>query len=79
MTPASSLFNPFTKKLVQTWEQARQNVEFPEGFARVLMIGAEFALWERLLVTWVPWIRAAVPDLSISADGGSSKRRPWCE
>lgn len=72
VTPAGDQFKPFAEKLVQTWEQARHDVGLPDEFVRLFTIGAEFALWERLLVQWIPWIRAAVPDLAISADVGSS-------
>jgi len=72
MTPAGVHFKPFAEKLVQTWEQARHDVGLPEDFSRVFTIGAEFALWERLLVNWIPWTRTSVPDLAISADVGSS-------
>jgi DNA-binding transcriptional LysR family regulator len=72
MTTAGVNFKPFAEKLVQTWEQARHDVGLPEDFARVFTMGAEFALWERLLINWIPWIRKSVPDLAISADVGSS-------
>ena len=72
MTTAGVNFKPFAEKLVQTWEQARHDVGLPEDFARVFNMGAEFALWERLLINWIPWIRKSVPDLAISADVGSS-------
>lgn len=72
MTTAGAHFKPFSEKLVQTWEQARHDVGLPEDFVRVFTIGAEFALWERLLVNWIPWIRASVKDLAVSADVGSS-------
>lgn len=72
VTPAGSQFKPFAEKLVQTWEQARHDVGLPDEFVRLFTISAEFALWERLLVKWIPWIRTAVPDMAISADVGSA-------
>jgi DNA-binding transcriptional LysR family regulator len=72
MTTAGVHFKPFSEKLVQTWEQARHDVGLPEEFVRVFTIGAEFALWEHLLVSWIPWIRTSVKDLAVSADVGSS-------
>ncbi len=72
VTAAGAQFKPFAEKLLQTWEQARHDVGLPDDFVRVLTIGAEFSLWEHLLVQWIPWIRGAVPDLAISADVGSS-------
>jgi len=72
LTPAGAQFRPFAEKLVQTWEHARQEVGLPERFTSLLTVGAEFTLWERLLVRWIPWIRTSVPDLAISADVGSA-------
>ncbi len=72
MTTPGAHFKPYSEKLVQTWEQARHDVGLPENFIRVFTIGAEFALWERLLINWIPWIRTSIPDLAVSADVGSS-------
>jgi DNA-binding transcriptional LysR family regulator len=72
MTTAGTNFKPFAEKLSQTWEQARHDVGLPEDFVRVFTIGAEFALWEHLLVSWIPWIRSSVKDLAVNADVGSS-------
>ena len=72
ITPAGARFRPFAEKLVQTWEHARQEVGLPTDFAHILTVGAEFTLWERLLVRWIPWIRNAIPDVAIRTDVGSS-------
>lgn len=72
ITPAGTRFRPFAEKLVQTWEHARQEVGLPADFAHILTVGAEFTLWERLLVRWIPWIRNAIPDVAIRTDVGSS-------
>lgn len=72
VTSAGAQFKPFAGKLAQTWEQARHDVGLPEDFHRVLTVGVEFALWERLMVKWIPWIRTSVPDLAISTDIGSA-------
>lgn len=72
ITPAGARFRPFAEKLVQTWEHARQEVGLPADFAQILTVGAEFTLWERLLVRWIPWIRNAIPDVAIRTDVGSS-------
>lgn len=72
ITPAGARFRPYAEKLVQTWEHSRQEVGLPADFASILTVGAEFTLWERLLVRWIPWIRAAIPDVAIRTDVGSS-------
>lgn len=73
LTPSGAQFKPFAEKLVQTWEQARQEVGLPEAFKSRLAVGVQFTLWERLLVKWLPWMRKAVPDMAIRADVGSSE------
>ena len=44
----------------------------PKEFRKLLVIGAEFTLWERLLIRWIPWIRAALPDVAIRVGVSSS-------
>lgn len=70
-TLAGVQFKPFAQKIVQTWEQARQEVLLPDNFRRRLSVGVQFALWERLMVQWLPWMRRAVPDYAIRAEVGA--------
>jgi len=72
LTPAGHRFLPFAEKFAQTWEHARQEISLPESIRAILTVGAEFTLWERLLVNWVPWIRKALPDLAVRAEVGTS-------
>ncbi len=73
LTPAGAQFRPFAEKIVQTWEQARQEVALPTAFEARLSVGVQFTLWERLMVKWLPWIKKAVPDYAILADVGASE------
>ncbi len=72
LTPAGAQFKPFAEKLVQTWEQACQEIALPSTYEARLSVGVQFTLWERLMVKWLPWIKKAVPDYAILADVGSS-------
>ncbi|HEX9570275.1 MAG TPA: LysR family transcriptional regulator [Rhodospirillales bacterium] len=72
LTPSGVQFRRFAEKLVQTWEHAKQEVGLADEFHALLTVGVEFTLWERLLVRWLPWVRAAIPDTAIRADVGSS-------
>lgn len=72
LTQSGTQFRRFAEKLVQTWEHARQEVGLADEFHSLLTVGVEFTLWERLLVQWLPWVRAAIPDTAIRADVGSS-------
>lgn len=73
LTSAGAQFKPFAEKIVQTWEQACQEVALPTSFESRLSVGVQFTLWERLMVKWLPWMKKAVPDYAIMADVGSSE------
>ena len=71
-TPAGLRFKPFAERLVHTWEQARQEAGLPETVRARLSLGVEASLWQRLLATWLPWMRATVPDVALHAEIGSA-------
>ncbi|NVK19655.1 MAG: LysR family transcriptional regulator [Methylocystaceae bacterium] len=73
LTPAGAQFKPFAQKMVQTWEQACQEVALPQAFEARLSVGVQFTLWERLMIDWLPWIKKAVPDYAIMANVGASE------
>ncbi len=70
LTPAGRQFQTHASSLVRTVEQARRDVGIPSGFRAALTIGARIGLWERLIVNWLPRMRAAAPDVSIRAEIG---------
>ncbi|PIW30833.1 MAG: LysR family transcriptional regulator [Rhodospirillales bacterium CG15_BIG_FIL_POST_REV_8_21_14_020_66_15] len=72
LTAAGAQFRPYAEKLVQTWEQARHNVGLPTEFSTLLTVGAEFTLWERMLVSWMSWVRKALPAVALRAEVGTS-------
>ena len=72
LTAAGVQFRPYAEKLLQTWEQARHNVGLPTEFSSLLTVGAEFTLWERLMVSWMSWSRQAIPEVALRVDIGTS-------
>lgn len=70
LTSAGHHFNPYALTMVRAWQQARQDIALPSGYRAALNVGAQFGLWERLLVRWLPWMRAAVPDVALRAEVG---------
>ena len=72
LTAAGAQFRPFAEKMVQTWEQARHNVGLPVEFSSLLTVGAEFTLWERLLVRWISWVREELPEVALRAEVGTA-------
>lgn len=73
LTAAGAMFLKHAQTLVRTWEQARHEVALPENFGGMLTVGGQFTLWDNLLLRWIPWMRAAVPDLAIRAEVGLSE------
>tara|TARA_R110001592_G_scaffold124046_8_gene332679 strand:- start:2651 stop:3517 length:867 start_codon:yes stop_codon:yes gene_type:complete len=72
LTAAGAQFRPFAEKLLQTWEQARHNVGLPVEYSTLLTVGAEFTLWERMMVSWMSWVRQALPEIALRAEVGTS-------
>lgn len=72
LTPAGQHFRRYATSLVRIWEQARHEVALPPGFRAVLTVGGQFSLWDRLLLRWIPWMRAAMPDVALRVEVGLS-------
>ncbi|KAA2213184.1 LysR family transcriptional regulator [Teichococcus oryzae] len=70
LTPAGEQFLRHAPALVQLWERARHEVAVPPGRRAVLAIGAEFSLWDPLLIHWLLWMRREAPDLALHAHVG---------
>ncbi len=68
LTLAGQQFRRYASNLVRMWEQARHEVALPPGFRAVLTVGGQFSLWDRLLLRWVPWMRAAIPDVALRVE-----------
>ena len=72
MTVAGQQFRRYASTMVRVWEQARHEVALPPGFRAVLTVGGQFSLWDRLLPSWIPWMRAAMPDVALRIEVGLS-------
>ena len=57
---------------MRVWQQAQQELALPPGFSTVLTVGGEFSLWDRMLLHWVPWMRAAMPEVALRVEVGLS-------
>lgn len=69
-TAAGWHFHPHAVTLVRVWQQARQEVGLPPDFRALLTVGAQFSLWDRLLLQWMGWLRSEVPDVALRAEVG---------
>jgi DNA-binding transcriptional LysR family regulator len=72
LTPAGQQFRRHAELLLRLWQQARQDVALPQRFRAALVVGGQFSLWDRLLLRWLPWMRAAAPDVMLQAEVGQS-------
>jgi DNA-binding transcriptional LysR family regulator len=70
LTTAGRRFDEYAKRLVVTAEQARQHVGLPNRYRATLRIGGRIALWDKLLSTWVGWIREHNPEVAVRAEIG---------
>ncbi len=71
LTPHGREFQGYAVAMVRTWEEARQHVGVPAGFARTLTVGAQVTLWPRIGFRWIDALRAAMPDLGLRAEMGA--------
>jgi len=70
LTPAGRHFQKHATTLVRTVELARQDVGVPHGYRASLTIGGRIGLWEGLLLSSLPRIRATAPDIAVRAEIG---------
>lgn len=70
LTPAGREFEHYALSIVRIWAEARQQIALPEGYSKILSIGAQYSLWPRLGFRWIDALRAALPDLSLRAEVG---------
>ncbi|HIJ62972.1 MAG TPA: LysR family transcriptional regulator [Rhodospirillaceae bacterium] len=72
LTAAGVRFRRYAANMVRVWEQARQELALPPGLRSLLTVGGQMTLWDRMLLRWVPWMRAAMPDVALKVEVGHS-------
>jgi len=72
LTTAGRRFHRYAVATVRAWEQGRQETALPEGFRASLALGLQVSLWERLVVQWVAWMRADLPDVALRLEADYS-------
>lgn len=70
LTPAGTQFQRHAAALVRIWAEARQEAAVPTGYRKMLRIGAEAGLWNRMLHGWVPWMRQHARDIAVRCEIG---------
>jgi DNA-binding transcriptional LysR family regulator len=77
LTAAGQRFHRHALNVVRAWERGRSEIALPAGFHSSFGLGSQVSLWERLVLKWIPWMRAQAPQvaLHLEADYSSSLMR----
>ena len=77
LTAAGRQFQRYALTAVRAWQQARQRIALPDGLRAALGLGIQVNLWERLIPSWLRWMRSNAGDvaLQIEADYSESINR----
>lgn len=64
-TVAGLRFADHARAVKLRWLEARREIEAVGKFDRLIRIGIQFELYERILEKWLDWVRTAMPKLAI--------------
>jgi DNA-binding transcriptional LysR family regulator len=70
LTPQGVHFQKYAMRIVQSVEQAKQDIGIPAGFSGALKVGARFGLWEGFLQKWVQQVLKELPSVMVRAETG---------
>ena len=73
LTGAGRRFQPHARTMLRAWQQARSDVGLPERFRTVITVGAQFSLWDRLLLDWLVRASRAMEDVAFRGDVETSE------
>lgn len=59
-------------QIVQTWDQARQELALPPSYHGTFGMGGPVGLYDTILMRWVSWMKRRSPGIAIRLDEGSS-------
>lgn len=72
LTAAGHQFVSYAQGMQRLWQKSHQTVTLRPGFRSVLALSAQVSLWERLVLDWIPWMRARAPDVALRVDADYS-------
>jgi len=67
LTLAGRQFQRYATRLTRTVEEARQELGIVSGFRATLTVGSRIAIWDDLLLRWLPIFAALAPDVAVRA------------
>lgn len=68
LTPAGTRFLAYAEKLVNTWNQARQEIATAEGTSTFLSVSALPSLWDIFLDDWLAWLYRSHTNIALQTD-----------
>jgi LysR family transcriptional regulator, flagellar master operon regulator len=69
LTSAGKQLLRHASAITRTWEQARHDIAIPEGYEALLRLTAPAYLWDRIILRWIPWMRARRPSVALRLEG----------
>jgi LysR family transcriptional regulator, flagellar master operon regulator len=73
LTGSGLRFQPHARTMVRAWQQARSDVGLPERFSAVISIGAQYSLWDRMLLDWLVRAVREMADVAFRGDVETSE------
>lgn len=67
LTPEGENFLPHAIDINNTWNHAKRGIALPEGQQSRLHVGSETSLWSPLLINWIAWIQAEIPQAAVDS------------
>ncbi len=74
LAPAGSQFQKHALALVRVWQHAQLEVGLSDQYCDHLAIGAQISLWDGFLLKWIPKLRAAIPEIAVSASAAMASQ-----
>jgi LysR family transcriptional regulator, flagellar master operon regulator len=72
LTPAGHDFRAYAEQIVQTWDNARQQITLPPGYTNIFRFGGPVGLHDQVLIGWVQWMKEHAPGIALQLEAGRS-------
>lgn len=73
LTQSGRQFERYAVNMMRLWRRARQEIALSRGYRASFGIGSQVSLWDRLILRWIPWMRAAAPDVALRVEADYSQ------
>lgn len=72
LTPSGARFERHALGLVRIWQQSLQEISLPPDQRLLLTVGAQYSLWDGVMLDWLCRMRSEHPEIAIRAEVGSN-------